>query len=94
VLLSHADRRRFAPDETRKRFGNARAVHGTVLYDGLVQATWHLERDKQRNSRNLVISHLRIPKRGLAQIAAEGKRFLRFSEAGAAEHEVQFEPLP
>ena len=69
-------------------------MHGTVLHDGLVQATWHVERDKSHGTCTLVVSHLGISKRGLAQIAAEGRRFLQFAEADAAEHAVRFVALP
>ena len=95
VLLSHADRSRFVKDATGTRFGGAgRVVHGTVLHDGLVQATWHVERDKSHGTCTLVVSHLGISKRGLAQIAAEGRRFLQFAEADAAEHAVRFVARP
>ena len=95
VLLSHADRTRFSHDTSGTRIGNGRrTVHGTVLFDGRVHATWRIERDAGRAACALVVSHLEISKRGLAQIAAEGRRFLRFTEPGAADRVVRFEALP
>ncbi len=95
VLLSHADRTRFSHDTSGARIGNGRrTVHGTVLFDGRVHATWRIERDAGRAACALVVSHSEISKRGRAQIAAEGRRFLRFTEPGAADRVVRFETLP
>jgi hypothetical protein len=93
VLLSHQDRARFAfdpggpgapaPPESVK-------VHGTVLHDGLVRATWHVERDP---SADAVTLHLRLigrlAKRAVSAIEAEGRRMLAFREAAVARHDVQ-----
>jgi hypothetical protein len=95
VLLSHADRTRFSHDPTGTRIGNGRpTVHGTVLFDGRVHATWRVERDAPRAACALVVSHPEISKRGLAQIAAEGRRFLWFTEPDAADRVVRFEAQP
>jgi hypothetical protein len=73
LLLSHADRSRFASDKSRKLFERVTGrVNGTVLVDGTVAAVWHLERGR------LVVSHVPLTKRAAASVAAEGWRFLRF----------------
>jgi hypothetical protein len=74
LLLSHADRSRFAaPPGRRELLGRVTGrVNGTVLVDGTVAAVWQLERGR------LVVSHAPLPKRAAASVAAEGRRFLRF----------------
>jgi hypothetical protein len=73
LLLSHADRSRFASDKSRKLFERVTGrVNGTVLVDGTVAAVWQLEPGR------LVVSHVRMTKRAAASVAAEGRRFLRF----------------
>ncbi len=46
VLLSHADRSRFVRDERQGQPWTAPIIHGTVLHDGTVAGTWHIERDR------------------------------------------------
>jgi len=78
VLLSHDDRSRFFLDRPEHRVALGRAWTigcGSVLADGLVGAVWRLEPD------GLVVSHVRLPKRVLASMAAEGRRLARFLEA-------------
>jgi hypothetical protein len=66
-------------------------IRGTVLEDGYVCGTWRIERDTGAERTTLVIDHVvRLSKRAQASIAAEGRRYLRFAEAGAASHEVRF----
>ncbi|MGH9133318.1 MAG: winged helix DNA-binding domain-containing protein [Ilumatobacteraceae bacterium] len=89
VLLSHADRSRFASARLQ---GGGRVVRGTVLHDGTVVATWHIERAPERAT--LVVDHGRLPARAQASVAAEGRRFVRFHEAAATSHDVHLVPLP
>ena len=93
VLLSHADRSRFHQAGERPRAsGVAGPVHGTVLSDGFLCGSWRLERDRDTGSAALVVSQLRrLPKRAVAAVAAEGRRFLRFAAAEADGHDVRFE---
>ena len=91
VLLSHADRSRFTSPDDRTPVSTARIVHGTVLHDGCVVATWRIERDHDRGRHSLVIDHARpINKRTQSSIASEGRKFVRFHEPDATSHDVRF----
>jgi hypothetical protein len=93
VLLSHADRSRFhLAGEPPRASGVAGPVHGTVLSDGFLCGSWRVERDRDTGGATLVVSPLRrLPKRAVAAVAAEGRRFLRFAAAEADAHDVRFE---
>jgi hypothetical protein len=81
VLLSHADRSRFAG---RPGWDVPPPVKGTVLVDGLVRAVWHPVDD------GLVVRTFGpLPKRAAASVAAEGRRLLRFLEADGTEVRVE-----
>ena len=89
VLLSHADRSRFAID--RARFSWVRApIQGTVLFDGVVCGTWRVEQERREERATLVVELVvRLSKRAQAAVAAEGRRYLRFAGEHATEHEVR-----
>jgi DNA glycosylase AlkZ-like len=88
LLLSHADRTRVVSDEARARLFRAPGpVHGTVLHDGFVCATWRLDRGRDRALLVLDPVHP-LPKGTTAALAAEGRRLLRFLAADADAHEV------
>jgi hypothetical protein len=54
LLLSHADRSRFGPND-RRRFASVQGpIKGTVLVDGEVQAIWRFE--KKKSTSTLVVS--------------------------------------
>jgi hypothetical protein len=89
VLLSHADRSRFIRADRLGRSWPATIIHGTVLHDGTIAGTWHIERDRTCATATLVVAHVRLNARAQAAITAEGKRFLRFYEAGATSHDVR-----
>lgn len=77
VLLSHADRSRFARPGARARLAPPGGLGwGTVLVDGVVSAIWRLA------DGDLVLRHLPLSRRRLASVTAEGRRLLRFLEAG------------
>ena len=77
VLLSHADRSRFARPGARAWLAPPGGLGwGTVLVDGLVSAIWRLA------DGDLVLRHLPLSRRRLASVTAEGRRLLRFLEAG------------
>ena len=94
VLLSHADRSRFVTDGHRvTRYAGERTVQGAVLHDGLVRATWRIERDRDTDIATLFIDHDgRLTKRAMSSIAAEGRRMVRFQGVDAAAGEVRFAP--
>jgi hypothetical protein len=85
VLLSHADRSRFQHADERKRRWHAPVVRGTVLHDGVVRASWHLD------GHALVVHHAPgLTKREQSSITAEGRRLLRFHGLDAAAADVRF----
>ena len=86
VLLSHADRSRFASEERRGAFTNVQGrIHGSVLSDGLAFGVWQRERDG-----GLVVNYAgRATKRTLATVAAEGRRLLRLIAADADTPDVR-----
>jgi hypothetical protein len=91
VLLSHADRSRFHHRDERARTWSAPVVRGTVLHDGVVRATWHIDVDKTTDRRTLMVHHPPgVTKREQSSIAAEGRRFLRFHEPERGAGEVRF----
>jgi hypothetical protein len=89
VLLSHADRSRFVRDDRRHQSWTALIIQGTVLHDGTIAGTWHIERDRASGTAMLAVVHAGLGARAQASIAAEGRRFLRFHEAGAASHDIR-----
>jgi len=93
VLLSHADRSRFAaaggPGFDRA-FGEAK---GTVLVDGCVRAIWRVELDRASGRATAVVEHHPLPKRSVARLEAEGRRAIRFWRPDATEHEVRLHLL-
>jgi hypothetical protein len=75
LLLGHADRSRFSPDGDF--IGAARAVKGTVLVDGTVQAIWRFERDAKKR-RSLVVEHQPLPRSVRAETLEEAAAVTRF----------------
>jgi hypothetical protein len=66
-------------------------VHGSVLNDGFGVALWRLDRDRERGSATLVVSHVvQLTKRATEAIAADGRRLLRMLASDAAAHDVHF----
>jgi hypothetical protein len=83
VLLSHADRSRFARPDANGRLAPPGGLGwGAVLVDGLGSAVWRLE------DGDLVLRHLPLPKRALASVVAEARRLLRFLDADGAVRRV------
>ncbi|MBX3085194.1 MAG: AlkZ family DNA glycosylase [Anaerolineae bacterium] len=91
LILSHADRSRFVPDEFRKLvFLSAGRVRATVLIDGMVAGTWKAERLKDAAA--LVITPFAPLSAELqASLADEARRLIRFIEEDAATVDVRFE---
>lgn len=83
VLLSHKDRTRFFPETSSTQFDDARFFKGTALHDGLVVATWWIERDKPHTSSTLHVSPtVPLGKAPLREVRAEAERMLAFREPG------------
>jgi hypothetical protein len=92
VLLSHADRSRFAAlGEGLARTQGS--MQGTVLVDGLVQAIWRVEVDKPTGRATAIVEHLKLPKRALGALGAEGARTIRFWRPDASDWDVRLRPI-
>jgi Winged helix DNA-binding domain len=91
AVLSHSDRSRFLSPRRASFTGVSTPIHGSVLCDGVLCGTWRLERNRRADTALVVIDHVvRLPKRALSSVAAEGRRLLRFVAADAASHDVRF----
>ena len=90
VLLSHADRGRFGLDAGRGDLGAGRTVHGTVLEDGRLAATWHCARASNGETATLFIAPLpHVTARALKSVAAEAERFIAFYAADVSARAVE-----
>jgi DNA glycosylase AlkZ-like len=87
ALLSHADRTRYTPDDVAALATDG-PVHGTVLVDGSIAATWSTATADGRTA--LTVRHLpRLARRDLDELAAEGARLVRFLEPATADVDVR-----
>ncbi|HEX2041018.1 MAG TPA: winged helix DNA-binding domain-containing protein [Acidimicrobiales bacterium] len=91
LLLSHADRSRFAGAEGRRRFlGAARPTVGTVLSDGRVCGTWVIDDDRATAEATLRVAHVgALSPQARQELTVEGLHFVRFMRAEAAGHDVR-----
>ncbi|HEY3428546.1 MAG TPA: winged helix DNA-binding domain-containing protein, partial [Acidimicrobiia bacterium] len=81
LLLGHADRSRFSAG--REGFvGAARAIKGTVLVDGTVQAIWRFEGDKKQG-RSLVVEHWPLAKKLRNAVVDEAEQVALFWHKGS-----------
>jgi Winged helix DNA-binding domain len=88
VVLSHADRTRFGSETDRKRLAAAPSrVHGSVLSDGMLRATWSLARE--RDAATLTIRSFTLTKWASSALAAEARRALRFLAPDAPARDVR-----
>jgi hypothetical protein len=91
VLLGHADRRRIIPEDfpwaavlAEGRFA------GTLLVDGVLRATWRIEREDRRRATLVIRPYPELSTSERDEVAAEAERMVDF--AGDAEiHDVSFE---
>jgi hypothetical protein len=77
VLLSHADRKRFAAPGRRVAVTGDWVGRGAALSDGVVVGSWR--RDGADLALRLAVA---LPKRAVAAVVAEGRRLLAFLEDG------------
>jgi hypothetical protein len=93
VLLSHSDRARFVPDDSRAFLGRAHGpFKGSVLVGGTVRGIWHSERDLPGARTTLVVEHDRLPRRACVDLEREGDRMARFWFADGSDHDVRLVP--
>ncbi|HEY7070869.1 MAG TPA: winged helix DNA-binding domain-containing protein [Acidimicrobiales bacterium] len=80
VLLSHADRSRFARPEHREEIGLAfDRGRGSMLADGILRGAWSLEHDAKARDAVLTVRAVgRLSARETSAIEAEGMRLLGF----------------
>ncbi len=94
LVLSHADRTRFVPDEHRKKvFLSAARVRATFLLDGAVGGTWRIE----RSGDTAVLAIEPFEPLGAAvqgTLIEEGDRLLRFVEDQAEGFEIRYVTTP
>jgi hypothetical protein len=94
VLLGHADRRRIVPEglpwEALRKGG--RAV-GSLLLDGMVRATWWIERVGAGPATLAVRPWGELSAGERDDVAAEAERALAFAAADADVRDVRFEAV-
>ena len=91
VLLGHADRRRLIPEDFpwAEMLAPSRFVNN-LLVDGLLRATWWIEREKRAT---LAIRPFRRFSRAVrAEVTAEAERMIDFAAPEAEGREVRIEP--
>jgi len=90
LLLGHADRTRVVNDEHRKKLVTKNLqVLPAFLVDGMVAGTWKIERP--RTSAALVVTPFeKLARTAQAELTAEGRALLQFTEPDAAKAEVSF----
>lgn len=91
VLLSHDDRSRVVPPHRRAALAAIGGVgFGSVLHDGFVCGVWRIQRDRATGAATLAVTLAeRLPRRAVASIEAEGRRYLRFAAATAESRDVR-----
>jgi hypothetical protein len=87
AVLSHGDRSRYTPENIGRVVSDERVL-GSVLDDGILWATWSLQRDG--DAVTMVVRHLGGSKRRLAAVGAEGERALGFLEPAATVRDIRF----
>jgi hypothetical protein len=91
VLLSHADRSRYTPDDVGALATTAR-VGGTALVDGSIAATWCIAREGDRVA--MAVRHLPgLTRDERAELAGEAMRALQFLEPAAVSVDVRLEAV-
>lgn len=91
MLIAHRDRSRILPDEHRKKvFLSAGRVIGTVLIDGVVGATWKVQKDKNTVTLNVNLFETQ-PNDCLQEIQEEGNGLIQFVDDKASSRAVVIE---
>jgi hypothetical protein len=70
-------------------------VHGTVLEDGRLAATWHCARASNGEAATLFIAPLpHVTARAVKSVAAEAERFLAFYAADVSTRAIEIRKSP
>jgi hypothetical protein len=93
VLLGHANRRRIIPADFpwEVMLGLGRFFN-TVLVDGILRATWWIERDGRRRATLAILPATELAPADRDEVAEEAHRMIEFAAADAAVREIRFEP--
>jgi hypothetical protein len=93
LLLGHADRRRVIPEglPATALLASARAVNN-LLVDGMLRATWRLERDGARRATLVIRPFRELSRTERDDVAAEAHRMLDFAASDADARDVRFAP--
>jgi hypothetical protein len=89
LFLGLADRSRFEPPGTPALAGPTPNTNGSVLHDGFWCGTWRVARDKHNNAVTLTVDQtVRLTKRAVSALTAEGYQLLGLIAADAETHAV------
>jgi Winged helix DNA-binding domain len=92
LLLGHADRRRMIPEDFpwAAMLAPGRFV-SNLLVDGMLRATWWIERDGKRRATLGIRPFGRLSKREQENVSAEAQRMIDFAAGDAELREVRLE---
>ena len=92
VLLGHADRRRVIPEDFpwQAMLAPGRFV-SNLLVDGMLRATWWLERDGKRRAVLTICPFGRLSRRERDEVTAEAERLVDVLAADVADRDVCYE---
>jgi hypothetical protein len=92
VLLGHADRRRIIPEgfPWAAMLASGRFVNN-LLVDGVLRATWWIERNGKTTAILGIRPHGRLTKAERTEVEGEARRMLDFAAAEAERRDVRFE---
>jgi Winged helix DNA-binding domain len=92
VLLGHADRRRIIPEDFpwRAMLQDGRFVNN-LLVDGVLRATWWIERDGKRSATLAIRPFPRFSRAERAEVADEAGRMIGFAAPDVEACDVRFE---
>ena len=92
VLLGHADRRRIIPEDFpwEAMLAPGRFVNNLLL-DGMLRATWWIERAGKRRATLAIRPFGKLSKREQDEVTAEGQRLIDWAAADAEVRDVRFE---
>ncbi len=94
VLLAHTDRSRIVPSGITpwmETITGGRHVNNALI-DGMLRATWWIERDGKRAALLAIRPHDQLTGAERRELRLEARRVLAFAASDAARHEVRFEP--